>query len=242
MTNLKSRIIPGTGNYLLLCVMLALLSCQQPNKAVPVTKSVPEEGKTTKEAASTPVLGGRVQSEIGKNVLCILQDRNYNYWFATNSEGVYRYDGNMLIQFTENDGLCNNQVQSIQEDASGNIWFGTGGGVSRFDGRTFTTFPDKKNVNESIRADTWKTESGDLWFEAGAGAYRYDGHSFLYLRLPKADSKYARPPYTGSPYTDPLSAYSVYCTLKDKKGNLWFGTDGAGVCKFDGMTFSQFTF
>lgn len=34
---------------------------------------------------------------------------------------------------------------------------------------------------------------------------------------------------------------NVHCSLQDKAGNLWFGTTGEGVYKFDGVSFSQYT-
>ncbi len=34
---------------------------------------------------------------------------------------------------------------------------------------------------------------------------------------------------------------NVGCSLQDKTGNLWFGTTGEGVYKYDGKSFSQFT-
>jgi ligand-binding sensor domain-containing protein len=34
---------------------------------------------------------------------------------------------------------------------------------------------------------------------------------------------------------------NVYCGLQDKAGNLWFGTSGEGVYRFDGNSFTQFT-
>lgn len=46
--------------------------------------------------------------------------------------------------------------------------------------------------------------------------------------------KMIKPPSTNS-YT------SVRCTVQDKAGNLWFGTTGAGVYKYDGKSFINFT-
>jgi ligand-binding sensor domain-containing protein len=37
-----------------------------------------------------------------------------------------------------------------------------------------------------------------------------------------------------------LSQYAVYCILKDTKGNVWFGTQAHGVCRFDGKSFTWF--
>lgn len=34
---------------------------------------------------------------------------------------------------------------------------------------------------------------------------------------------------------------NVHCSLQDKAGNLWFGTTGDGVFKYDGKSFIQFT-
>lgn len=34
---------------------------------------------------------------------------------------------------------------------------------------------------------------------------------------------------------------NVHCSLQDKDGNLWFGTTGEGVYRYDGKEFTQFT-
>ena len=38
-----------------------------------------------------------------------------------------------------------------------------------------------------------------------------------------------------------LKHNSINCMLQDKSGNLWFGTDGGGVSKYDGKWFTNFT-
>lgn len=199
------------------------------------------------------IFNGPTISKIDKNIRSIFQDKKGNYWFGTNGVGVYRYDpsaarrseslragGKTLIQFTEKDGLSNNQVQSIQEDKFGNIWFGTGlFGVSRFDpsaslsasGKSFTTLTNKENLQLNTNpVNEWEIEPNDLWFYAGGGVYRYNGTSIAYLPLDNSKS---------SPYN--LSRYAVYSILKDKKGNLWFGTQAQGVCRYDGKSFTWFT-
>ncbi len=35
--------------------------------------------------------------------------------------------------------------------------------------------------------------------------------------------------------------HNVHCSLQDKAGNLWFGTSGDGLYKYDGKLFTQFT-
>lgn len=34
---------------------------------------------------------------------------------------------------------------------------------------------------------------------------------------------------------------NVHCALQDRKGDLWFGTTGEGVYRYDGKVFTQFT-
>ncbi len=84
---------------------------------------------------------------------------------------------------------------------------------------------------------SWKKESDDLWFYAGGGVYRYDGKELSYLTLEE--------PAFGSSLTqsppNQLGPYAVYCTLIDKAGNLWMGTQSMGVCRYDGSNFTWFT-
>ena len=176
---------------------------------------------------------------IDKNIRSIYQDKKSNYWFGTNGSGVFRYDGKTLIQYTVHDGLSNNQVQSIQEDSSGNIWFGTGMfGVSRFDGKKFITYTNKENLQINKGGETdWKSTPSDLWFFAGGGVYQYNGNSIMYLPLNKPVNNSGQS--QGSPFN--LSRYGVYSIIKDKKGNVWFGTQAEGVCRFDGTSFTWYT-
>lgn len=46
--------------------------------------------------------------------------------------------------------------------------------------------------------------------------------------------------FTNFTSRDGLAVDLVYCGLKDKKGNLWFGTDN-GVSRYDGKSFTTFT-
>lgn len=241
---MKKHFLPNQI-YPLLLLVVSVTSCNPQNKPKDGISSVPEQTTVPEEATNNVVFGASITTEIDDNIRSIFQDKTGIYWFGTNAAGVYRYDpkqaaGKALTQFTEKDGLADNQIQSIQEDKTGNLWFGTGRfGVSRFDRKTFTTFSAKESLTVS---NEWEKEPDDLWFYAGGGAYRYNGNSLTYLPFPKPDfdAKYSPNP------PEPLSRYAVYCTLKDSKGNLWFGTQANGVCRYDprravGKTFTWFT-
>ncbi|MES2748274.1 MAG: two-component regulator propeller domain-containing protein [Bacteroidota bacterium] len=230
MTNSKTVFKIITSYSLLI---LLVISCNEKNKSDNQNDTVTEQTAVPKKSITT-LFKANIASEMDNNIRSFFQDKNNNYWFGTNSAGVYRYDGKTLIQFTEKDGLANNQIQSIQEDKLGNIWFGTGlFGVSRFNGETFSTFT---NSSESSVGKGWKTTPNDLWFYAGGGVYNYNGN-FTYLPLPKT---YFDSNSTPNP-PNRLSPYAVYSLLKDTKGNLWFGTQSMGVCHYDGTHFTWFT-
>lgn len=227
------------SGYIFTCVLCAALAaavcCSGQSKANSAKGSNNGQNTVPVGVVGMDVFRTNQSAKIGRHINVIFQDKKGNYWFGTNGEGVFRYNGKTFSQFTQKDGLPNNQVLNIQEDPEGNIWFCTGGfAVSKFDDRVFTTLTNNRNTLLPLNADdAWKTSPGDLWFEAGDGAYRYANHAFTYLRFPKMNAAADYAP--GS--SNKLGAYSVYCVLKDKKGNIWFGTQTMGVARFDGRTF-----
>ncbi len=217
--------------YSLFSASVIFIACQGQNNANITIDKTKEQTNPSRTDSIVTGTEGIASTNLGKNIQCIFQDKNDNYWFGTQKEGVYRYNGRTILQFTDKDGLSNNQVQTIQEDASGNIWFGTGGfGISRFDGKTMTTFTTLENLRANTYSDN-KTAaaSDDLWFYAGDGMYRHDENGFTHLPLQETTLGSTN---SQSP-SNRLSPYAVYCSLKDAKGNFWFGTQSMGVCRYD---------
>lgn len=169
------------------------------------------------------------------NIRSVFQDSKGNFWFGTNSAGVYRYNQKSLIQFTVKEGLADNQVVHIQEDDSSNIWFSSGNfKITRFDGEGFFQ-PQYKVLKEKNKETLYDYSKQDLWFYGGDGVFCGRTDSLFYLPFTFLDSS----SNLAVPFQ--LSATSVYCMLKDNQGNLWFGTQAAGVCKFDGKSFTWYT-
>jgi len=222
------KIIP-TPLTVITFLLLFLNSCNGQIENKNVTN---EDGKAnlTHQPNSFNVISNRID----KNIRSIFQDRKGNYWFGTNGAGVYLYDTKTLTQFTVKDGLADNQVINIQEDDLGNLWFGTGVfGISKFDGTTFTILTNKVNITTGKETD-WKSTNNDLWFYAGGGVFKYSNSSLDYLPFEPSSSNAP----TNAPFS--LSRYGVYCILKDTKGNVWFGTQAEGVCRYDGKTLTWF--
>ncbi len=166
----------------------------------------------------------------------IFRDSRGNLWFATNGDGVFRYDGRTIIRYTDKHGLCGNYAWMIQEGHDGALWFRTRDGISRFDGRTFTNYTNRQ-LQDNSEPGQWNIAPGDLWFDAGGGrggVYRYRSGKFAWLPLPR----WARDTISARMPNSSYSPYAVYCILLDRKGGLWFGTQEMGVCHYDGSSFS----
>lgn len=177
---------------------------------------------------------GKVVTALDDNIWAIYQDAKGHYWFGSNGKGVYRYDGKKLTQYTQKDGLVNNQIRRIQGGQLGNVYIGTPSGVSQYDGKKFTT------LGPVITSDEWQLTPTDLWFNCnGNELYRYDGKQLFSLTLPQQNLKDAFGiDVEGVPFENMNnSPYAVYGLNKDKAGNLWIGTATAGAFRYDGTSF-----
>jgi ligand-binding sensor domain-containing protein len=67
------------------------------------------------------------------------EDASGNIWFGTVESGVWRYDGNSVKNFTQEDGLESKQIWFIHKSKQGELWFGgkEPSGVYRFNGKSF---------------------------------------------------------------------------------------------------------
>jgi len=185
-------------------------------------------GQTTKQQVKlNHFVTGDSIAELGKSIMVVYQDRKNNFWFGSWETGVYKYDGKELVNYTTEHGLINNRIDEIKEGNSGNIYFVSANAtssISKFDGNEFTTLT-------AVPSENWKLEPTDMWFKYSYGntgkVYRYDGITLYELKLPN-------PPNLPNPF----DVYSIY---KDRKGNLWFGTNPVGVCRYNGKSFEWIT-
>lgn len=181
---------------------------------------------------------GELVAEIDKNIWAIHQDQKGNYWFGSNGNGVFLYDGNSLRKFTRKDGLIDSTIRGIQEDDFGNIFIETPTGISKYNGKEFTALsPTSSSSNE------WKLAPNDLWFNCNGSlndVYRYDGEFLFELKLPRKDLATTFNEVKDSTFDPFHRPYAVFGIDKDKEGNMWFGTVLAGAFRYDGHSFLWF--
>ncbi|MCB0658023.1 MAG: helix-turn-helix domain-containing protein [Saprospiraceae bacterium] len=154
-------------------------------------------------------------------VQSIEKDDRGNVWIGTYLDGIYRYNGTKLYQYTEADGLGNRSVQTILKDHSGNIWFGTKAGFELFHGDLFSHWTANEGLlqNDVIAIEQGKQQ---MWFGTEDGFTGYDGQFF---------EQYGT--MTGLPNR------IVFSILEDSRGNIWLGTN-TGPVLFDGNEYITF--
>lgn len=145
--------------------------------------------------------------------------------FAQGSGTAPQY---IRTDFTVDDQLPDNTVNTITETENGLLWVGTTSGLASFDGRTFT--PIRLRVPGALSPSAVNAlvegADGDLWVGTDAGV----------VRVPKRD-------LNDSYFTDSMAfrlgeqqSDEVEVLFKARDGTIWAGTEH-GLYRFDGTRF-----
>jgi signal transduction histidine kinase/ligand-binding sensor domain-containing protein len=81
---------------------------------------------TTFDRQNTPALHEN-------SIFCLMVSRDGALWIGTEGGGLARYAQGQFRSWTTREGLSNDFVRSLAEDATGNIWAGTDNGLLRLD-------------------------------------------------------------------------------------------------------------
>lgn len=169
----------------------------------------------------------------------IYRDRQGNVWFGTADLGACRFDGKSFDWLYE-DHLTNTPgggsfgIRSIFEDKDGAFWICTtdqrfrmapsttpAGGTGEVVYRKEKGAGDhSKGMGPDYFMAIDQDGEGNLWMATYGDLWRFDGQRM---------TSYLPPP-----------GVALRCMFRDRQGNLWFGTDKAGVLKFNGKTFERF--
>ena len=167
-----------------------------------------------------------IEDGLRSNVVRDLSMDNYgNLWIATN-RGISMFNGKIFKNYTEADGMPDENVPSITVDKNGIVWFITNKGLTSFDGNEFSTFDEKDGIRITSQTDpdVYASDDGSIVIaQAGPGITIFkDGISKI---LTDEDG-----------FTDTR----VQDIDFDSYNNIWIGTDGGGVFKYDGENIEHF--
>ena len=129
--------------------------------------------------------------------------------------------GNTLNPETEEfktyiEELVNEWVYGIAVDKQDRVWFATEGGISMFDGNSWQSW----NHDDGLGAPN----ANNLPISTNTGLGTRSRHDLGIL-------------------TDGQETYNpnyVFCIMVDQQGDIWAGTWGGGVSRFDGKTWTSF--
>ena len=100
----------------------------------------------------------------------VFEDSEQYLWIGSRGSGLYKFDkeSKVFTSYTTKDGLPNNVVYGVIEDANGYLWTSTNWGISRFDKRneSFLNFDvtDGLQSNEFNANANIKSKSGEFFF------------------------------------------------------------------------------
>ena len=159
----------------------------------------------------------------------IAEDSAGYIWFATRDNGASRFDGDEFNTFTQQDGLCSNQVFFIYRDRQEQLWFATVNGVCWYDGTSFHPLEDDGIVGRCVEF-LYEDRQGRIWCGGQGTLGYYDGTAFHDL-VPLYLQHYQQPP-------SPQWPNQCRGIAQDSAGHLWFGFDY--LIRFDGESFHRY--
>ncbi len=163
------------------------------------------------------------------NVKAIIQDSYGFMWFGTRN-GLNRYDGCSLKLFNCYDSRLhkgNQNISALYEDQNKLLWVGTDKGVYKFNPITAQFSFIELRATDGVQMDDWvqnimSDHRGNVWIVVPIqGVFRYEIKTqrlYHYLRGSKHKSSVA----------------ASLCITSD--GQVWVGSNGAGLFKFDAQT------
>lgn len=181
-------------------------------------------------------------------VFDIHKDKQGNLWLATFA-GIniltFEKDTFRIEHLRKDREIKSDQIISIAEQQDGTLWFGT------YDNGAFSLSPSTGNpnfrldllarkINEFTLANgfpsrrIWNvhvSSSGEVWF-----ASIEDG--IIRHRISSDTGQKIFDQFTDK---EGLPNKEMLCVFEDREKNIWFGTNGGGLCKFMGDIFSHYS-
>jgi signal transduction histidine kinase/ligand-binding sensor domain-containing protein/ActR/RegA family two-component response regulator len=172
-------------------------------------------------------------------ISCVFEDGHHRLWVGTYSgldlfnrqTGIFRHYRKDSYS-ADAIGITNNTINSLAEDAEGNLWVGTeNDGLAILDpvtGRLRHYMHDEvdaASLGTNSLYGIYRDSKKNMWIGSFAGG----------VDLVNRDArKFAQYKHNSSPYS--LSSNQVLCISEDRQDNLWIGTDGGGLNLFDRKT------
>ncbi len=153
----------------------------------------------------------------------IIQDIKLPY-IATSS-GLFIYQNNTVIPFDKKASKCGRGIYQLAFNSRG-MWGATNHGIVEYNDSSASCRTDLNRVHNNYFMSVVSDHNEAVWAGSlGGGVTQLLSNGKLKYYSKKAG----------------LKTYDVSCLFVDDKNNLWIGSKGQGVSKFDGQYFTQIT-
>jgi ligand-binding sensor domain-containing protein len=159
------------------------------------------------------------------DIWTITKDKDGNLWTGSRC-GAKKWARYGFTSYSEVDGTANPQVNSMFENARGELFFSfysdKGRRVSRFDGEKFESvqprFPSEVGYfGWGSKQTVWQDRAGDWWFPTGHGIFRFTRPARFRDLAKNTPQKIE----TGA------KGLEIFRLFEDSRGDVWIATTGA---------------
>ncbi len=175
--------------------------------------------------ANTIRRGSQVQPVVSLTVLAIFPEPPSRIWYGIKKGGIRLRNGAVTLEYDIPEGVS---VHAFEHIADGRLLIGTSSGLNLADQNTdisHLSHPDLDSLTIFDIAHDPKTDQYWLGTDKGVRLVRLAGNSVAEVQTVSHE---------------PLSSSIIYTIFVDNRQQLWFGTDGGGLIKYDGTTFTAF--
>jgi ligand-binding sensor domain-containing protein/serine phosphatase RsbU (regulator of sigma subunit) len=151
----------------------------------------------------------------------ITEDGKGNTWMCSILNGLFCYDGKKVIHYGKNEGISDLKNRDIIF-VDNKLWLSSYRGISVCDLSNANKYDLKFEpliLNGKPFIETtycfYKDASGPVWIGCSSGVYKIDNNKVRYINR-----------------NNGLCNSMIVSIIKDKEGNMWFGSFGGGVSKY----------
>ncbi len=140
------------------------------------------------------------------SVFCLTVSRDGSLWIGTEGGGLIRYSGGQFRLWNTHQGLSDDFVRTVLEDAGGKIWAGTDNGLLRMEGDRFIRVDGNSGIPQLAVHALYQDRAGRIWV----------GGSRLICLQGKAVTEYTM--------RGEASQNRVKSIIETQDGTMWVGT------------------
>jgi ligand-binding sensor domain-containing protein len=151
-------------------------------------------------------------------ITCFEYDTENNFWIGTN-KGLFKLNSGKKPELI----VAREEITCLYTDKSNSVWIGTREKLLNYTG-SIKEYSLSKEYNANDILSISSDYEQNIWIGTHSGLFKFRSEGFVCFGL-----------------EDGIRSTMIYPIIKDKKNNIWFGTDRGGLYNFDGKTFINYT-